>query len=110
MLMRAIDFEKVLYWIVRIGTYLLPFTLLIVLHNMFFPFISGKGFIFRISIELITAAWLGLLVVDFRKYWPQWSIVSIALTVFVGAIFVTSFFGVDFNNSFWSNFERMEGL
>lgn len=108
--MRATSFEKVLYWIVRIGAYILPFTLLIVLHSMFFPFISGKAFIFRIIIELMAAAWVGLLIIDFKKYWPRWSFVSGALTVFVGTIFATSILGVDFNNSFWSNFERMEGL
>lgn len=108
--MRATSFEKVLYWMVRAGAYVLPFTLLMVTHSTFFPFIVGKGFAFRIIVELMTAAWISLLIIDFKKYWPRWSFVSAALTAFVGIVFVTSLFGADFNNSFWSNFERMEGI
>ena len=102
--------EKILYWTVRIGAYLLPFTLLIVAYSMFFPFIVGKNLAFRVIVELMAAAWVGLLIIDFKKYWSRWNFVSIALTVFVAVVFVSAVFGVDFKNSFWSNFERMEGL
>src|SRR3989344_1107854 len=108
--MRQVTLEKILYWTVRIGAYLLPFTLLIVAYSMFFPFITGKNFAFRIIVELMAAAWIGLLIIDFKKYWSRWNFVSIALTVFVAVIFISALFGVDFQNSFWSNFERMEGL
>ena len=103
-------FEKILFWIVRVCAYILPFTVLFVADSLFFPFITGKNFMFRILVEIMAAGWIGLLILDFKKYWPKWSFVSIAFAVFVSTIFVSAVFGVDFKHSFWSNFERMEGL
>ena len=88
----------------------MPFTVLVISNSLFFPFITGKNFLFRIIVEVMAAAWMGLLIVDFKKYWPRWNYLSAALAVFVGTIFLSSLFGVNFNHSFWSNFERMEGL
>ncbi|MBI2047835.1 MAG: O-antigen ligase family protein [Parcubacteria group bacterium] len=108
--MHSIQIEKILFWLVRVCAYLLPFTVLIIANSLFFPFITGKNFIFRILVEIMAAGWVGLLIIDFKKYWPQWNFVSISYTVFISAIFVSAVFGVDFVTSFWSNFERMEGL
>ena len=108
--MHPIKLEKILYWIARLGAYVLPFTVLVISNSLFFPFITGKNFLFRIIVEVMAAAWMGLLIVDFKKYWPRWNYLSAALAVFVGTIFLSSLFGVNFNHSFWSNFERMEGL
>ena len=102
--------ERILYWVVRLGAYALPFTLLIVADSLFFPFISGKNFAFRIIVELMAASWAGLLILNFKKYWPGWNLLSIAFTLFVSAIFVSAYFGVDFSQSFWSNYERMDGV
>lgn len=108
--MQTIKLEKALYWVVRIGAYALPFTLLIVADSMFFPFISGKNFAFRIIVEIMLTAWAGLLIINFKKYWPRWNFLSIALAVFVAAAFISAVFGVNFSQSFWSNFERMDGV
>lgn len=102
--------EKFLYWIIRVCAYGLPFTLLIIANSMFFPFISGKNFAFRVIVEIMAAAWLGLLVIDFKRYAPRWSMLSVAFAVFVGALFVSAVFGIHFQQSFWSNFERMDGV
>jgi len=102
--------EKILFWVVRIGAYILPFFLLVVLSSLFFPFITGKNFLFRIVVEIMAAAWIGLLLINFKKYWPKWNFVSIAFVVFLSVVFISAVFGVDFKNSFWSNFERMDGL
>jgi len=106
----SIRLEKILFWTVRLGAYILPFTLLVVSDSLFFPFITGKNLMFRIIVEIMLAGWIGLLIINFKKYWPRWNFVSIALTVFVGIIFLSSILGTDFKHSFWSNFERMEGL
>lgn len=106
----TIRLEKILFWLVRAGAYILPFTLLVVTDALFFPFITGKNFLFRIIVEVLAAGWIGLLILDFKKYWPRWNFVSIAFAAFVGAIFLSAVLGVDFKHSFWSNFERMEGL
>lgn len=108
--MSTMRLEKILFWIVRLGTYILPFFLLVILNDLFFPFITGKNFLFRIAVEIMIAAWIGLLFINFKKYWPRWNLVSIAFVIFIGTIFLSAIFGVDFKNSFWSNFERMDGL
>ena len=102
--------EKILFRIVQIGAYVLPFFLLVLINHLFFPFITGKNFLFRITVEIMLAAWVGLLFIDFKKYWPRWNFVGIAFIIFISAAFLSAIFGADFKNSFWSNFERMDGL
>jgi len=75
---------------------------------MFFPFITGKNFIFRIIVELIVGAWIILAVRD-RSYRPQKSFLLWAFVAFVALIGVSNVLGPNPTKSFWSNFERMEG-
>lgn len=108
--MQTKHLESVLYWIVRIGVYCLPFTLLIVSSTLFFPYITGKNFFFRIIIEIIGAAWIGLVCINAKRYLPARTFVAVALFTLVVISFLSALFGVDFANSFWSNYERMEGV
>lgn len=102
--------EKSFYWAIRVLAYASPFTLLIVADSMFFPFVSGKNFAFRIVVEIMAAAWVGLLIINFRKYWPKWGLLAAAFAVFVALTFIFAVFGVNFSMSFWSNYERMDGV
>ena len=52
--------EKTLRGIVILGIFALPFIVFIVANNLFFPYITGKNFAFRIIVEIITGAWLAL--------------------------------------------------
>lgn len=101
--------ERTLLWIIRGGIFLLLFIPLIITTNLFFPFITGKNFFFRIIVEIIFGAWIILAVLypDFR---PRRSPLLFALLFFISVITLAAIFGVDFHHSFWSNFERMEGL
>jgi len=76
---------------------------------MFFPFITGKNFGFRIIVEIIFAAWL-LLAYYKPDYRPKFSWIMGAMTLFVGIIFTADLFGANMLKSFWSNYERMEGF
>ncbi len=76
--------------------------------NMFFPFITGKNFIFRIIVEIILGLYL-LLALKEPKYRPRSSSVLWAVGAFVLWIGVSAISSVDPIKSFWSNFERMEG-
>lgn len=98
-----------LKWTVIVGTFLLPCIPLIVTGSLFFSYITGKNFVFRIIVEIIFAAWALLALYD-KKYRPRFSWVAAAFTVFVGSIFVADIFGVAPAKSIWSNFERMEGF
>ncbi|HVU06309.1 MAG TPA: O-antigen ligase family protein [Candidatus Paceibacterota bacterium] len=87
------------------SVFIIPF---IVPGDMFFPFITGKGFLFRVLVEIGFAAWLLLSLRDAsvrpRKSWVLW-----AFGAFVAVIGIADIFGVNPWKSFWSNFERMEG-
>ena len=101
--------NTILYWGVFAGIFLLPFIPLIVTKGMFFPFVTGKNFFFRIIVELILGGWLILAWRDAR-YRLNFSCVLGALLAFLGVITLADIFGKDFLRSFWSNYERMEGL
>ena len=88
--------------------FLIPFIPLYVSNSLFFPFITGKAFAFRIIIEIAFALWLLLILRD-KKYAPKFSWLSLGVTVFAVAMLVADLLGVNPLRSLWSNFERMEG-
>jgi O-antigen ligase/tetratricopeptide (TPR) repeat protein len=100
--------EKTLRWIVIAGVFALPFVCLIVATSLFFPYITGKNFAFRIIVEIITASWLALALVN-PAYRPRRSWILGAFAVFVFIIAIADAQGVNAFKSFWSNFERMDG-
>ncbi|RJQ32773.1 tetratricopeptide repeat protein [Candidatus Parcubacteria bacterium] len=100
---------NILKYFIYAGIFLIPFIAFIVSSSMFFPFITGKNFVFRIIIEVVGALWLILAIFDGR-YRPKKNWILITLTAFVGIMFLSSIFGENFYRSFWSNYERMEGV
>src|SRR3989338_576073 len=96
-------------YLLYVGIFAVPFLAFIVSSSMFFPFITGKNFSFRIIVEVMTALWLVFLLFDAR-YKPRKSWVLAMLAIFVGVVALSSVFGENFYRSFWSNYERMEGL
>lgn len=91
------------------GIFLVMASPLIVSSSLFFPFITGKNFFFRIIVEIISVLWIILLLRDAR-YLPRKSSILLAATSFVGIVFVADVFSENPIKSFWSNFERMEGF
>ncbi len=75
---------------------------------MFFPFITGKNFTFRIIVEIIFASWIVLALYD-AQYRPKFSWIAISFAALLGVMFFANLQGVSPTQSFWSNFERMEG-
>ena len=57
----------------------------------------------------MTVLWLALILFD-ERYKPRKSLVLVMLAIFVGVVALSSIFGENFYRSFWSNYERMEGL
>ncbi len=101
--------EKILKNIVIGGVFALPFVVLIVVDSMFFPYVVGKNIAFRIIVEIIFSAWLALAIV-YSMYRPKWTYLLLSLVTFVGITALADLFGENFYKSFWSNYERMEGL
>lgn len=106
--MAGMALEKALRTIVLAGVFALPFVPLIVTSSLFFPFITGKNFAFRIIVEIIAGAWLSLALVS-SAYRPRRSWLLGAFALFVLVIGIADAQGVYLFKSFWSNFERMEG-
>ncbi len=102
--------ESALVWAARIGVLLVVFlTPFFVSSSMFFPYITGKNFFFRIIVELTFGVWVGLAVASAR-YRPRSGLILWAFAGFVAALSISTMVGANPYHSFWSNFERMEGL
>lgn len=101
--------RDILRGVVLTGIFLVPFLPLVVTDSLFFPFITGKNFAFRIIVEIIFASWLVLAIID-KSYRPKFSWILGAFVWFVGIMFLADLFGVSPHKSFWSNYERMEGF
>ncbi len=87
----------------------IPFIPFIVSSSMFFPFITGKNFTFRILTEILFAGWL-ILLFNHPEYRPRFNKLTIAVLSLLGILTLATVFGENPYKSFWSNFERMEGL
>jgi len=93
---------------VHVGVFAIPFIVLIISNSMFFPFITGKNFTFRILVEVIFAAWIILALYD-AQYRPKFSWIAVSFVALLVVMFFADLLGKNPHQSFWSNFERMEG-
>ena len=100
--------EKTLRWIVIGGIFVLPLIPLVVTTSLFFPYITGKNFLFRALVEIISAAWLALALVN-PAYRPRRSWILGCFAIFIAIIAIADAQGVNAFKSFWSNYERMDG-
>ena len=83
-------------------------SLYIRLWSSFFPYITGKNFLFRIVVGLVVLLYVVLALRE-PKYRPRTSMLLWATAAFVLWAGVATVFSIDPVKSFWSNFERMEG-
>ena len=100
--------------ILKYGIYAGVFSLMVVVpflvpSSMLFPYITGKNFYFRIITELVFGLWVILALID-HKYLPKKSLLTTCVLGFIGVMAIADVFGADLSRSFWSNYERMEGL
>lgn len=96
-------------WVTIGALFLIPFLGLYVSNSMYFPFITGKNFTFRILVEIAFAGWLVLMACD-KTYRPRfsWTLVwykTLAVWMFIA----DAFFAVNAHKAIWSNYERMDG-
>lgn len=102
-------FERALAWIVRIGLWLIPLVPLYVASAMLFPYITGKNFTFRIIVEIIFAAWVGLAILK-AEYRPRLTPLFKIITIFTAIVFLADVLSPNPYRSLFSNYERMEGF
>ena len=103
------NYLKITKTSIFILTLLLAFIPLIVADGLFFPYITGKGFAFRLISEIILALYIPVFVF-FPEYRPRLKSLYTPLLTFIAVIFVADIFAVNSRMAFWSNFERMEGF
>jgi O-antigen ligase len=101
--------DRVLILIIKSMTYLALFTPLIVVSDFFFPFVGPKSIVFMGSVQILTAAYI-LLIIYYPDYRPKLNILTIAVFSYLAVILLTTLTGVNPERSFWSNHERMTGL
>lgn len=100
---------RVLVYVIKMGLFALPLLSIIVSDSLFFPFITSKNFFFRIIVEVLFFLWVFVAVFD-KKYLPRKSPLFVALSATLFFIVLSAIFGENPYRSFWSNYERMEGL
>ena len=73
-----------------------------------FPFVTEKTLYFRLLVDILLCVWA---VVVFRDadYLPKRTPLNIAVISLLGVTLLTAILGYDFQYSFWSGLERMEG-
>ena len=91
------------------GLLFVPLISFVVTGSLFFPFITGKGFIFRILLEILAGFWVMLMILA-PRYRPKPSLLLWAMVSLLVVMSLSTIFSVNPYRSFWSNFERMEGL
>jgi len=100
--------EKILKLLINFGLYLVLIIPFIVIDNMFFPYITGKAFVFRIIIGIIFCLWL-ILILKYQENRPKWSYLTGAFGVFIIVLLLANINALAPHKAFWGNYERMEG-
>src|SRR3989344_6130517 len=94
---------------VKWGLFLLLPLPLYISSSMLFPFITGRNFGFRIILEILAIGWVGLLVLS-SNYRPRLTPLVKRVLIFLFIVTLADILGANPYRSFWSNYERMEGL
>ncbi|MBU2220862.1 O-antigen ligase family protein, partial [Patescibacteria group bacterium] len=100
--------KKVTMWVALGALFTIPFLPLYVESQLYFPFITGKGFAFRILVEIALGAWVLLALMD-KEYRPRFSWLLALFGGLVAWMALANSFGVNPLKAFWSNYERMDG-
>jgi O-antigen ligase/Tfp pilus assembly protein PilF len=102
------NIQNIVKYIIFTGLWAVLIIPFIIANGMFFPYITGKNFTFRIIVEIIFVLCIYLACVDI-KYRPKFSWVLGAVGLFVAVMGIADIFAVAPAKAFWSNFERMDG-
>jgi putative inorganic carbon (HCO3(-)) transporter len=101
--------EKICLWTIKIGALGAIISPLVVSDKFFFPFVGPKSLWFMAFSQIVFFAYL-FLALSSPKYRPRLNTLLVAFLGFLVVFALSSVLGVDFEESFWSKFERMTGL
>ena len=106
--MNTQSLTKYYAWGVKVLIFIIPFLSLWIATSLYFPYITGRNFAFRILIEIALVLWAGLIILK-KEYRPRLTPILTAVLIFAAIVGLADLLGVNPYKSFWSNFERMEG-
>ena len=95
--------KNIIVNIIKYGLLVVPVLPLVVTRSLFFPFVTGRNFIFRIIIEILFVLWVWLMLSD-AKYRPKTSPIFYSIICLVGVLFLATIFSISPYKSFWSSF------
>ena len=101
--------EKVLKRIIQIGSSLILFAPLLVNGNFLFPYIHLKNIFFRLLVLALVVLWLWY-AIETGKVRGKGNMILLAVAALVVVYIIAGLFGVNPYNSFWGNYERMDGV
>jgi len=98
--MQSANLERVILFITKVLMWCVPVLPIYISTSMFFLFITGRNFAFRIIVELAFALWTGLAIAK-KEYRPKITPIFISVSIFVVIVFLADIFGVDPYRSFF---------
>lgn len=98
-----------LKYLLKIGLCLATLTPLLVSPSTYFPFVVGKAISFQIIVEALLIIYLILILLDAKER-PRLNFLSYLVMAYFLIVTLASALGIDWNFSFWTNYERMDGL
>ncbi len=102
------ELQRYLRYLIYSGLFIIPFVGIIVWTPFFFPFITGKNFLFRILVEFIFGLWVILSIWN-PSYRPRFTWTTVLGGLLMLTMAVSTVLAENPSKAFWSNFERMEG-
>ena len=104
-----LNIDKYFPGLIFFGLSLILFMPLVVSPETVFPYVVGKSFWFRGTTYFVAGFYLILLSAN-RSYLPDKSFLILIFSLFVLIQSISGIVGSSPVNSFWSNWERMEGV
>jgi len=99
--------ELLIKWLIY-AVFFVP--LLVLPGSYIFPFIVPKIIFFRSLVEIMSALYILLLIINWQQYKPKLTYLNGVVFLFLLSFIISTFTGVDSYHSFWDNHERMLGL
>ncbi len=95
-------------WVTVGALFAIPFVVLLVDRSLYFPYVTARGFAFRVLVEVAFAGW-ALLALGDRTYRPRGSWIAVSLGLYVVWLGIADAASINPHKAFWGNLERMEG-
>jgi len=102
-----------IFTVLSILTFFVPLAIFpsdLIVNNFIFPFIVPKILFFRSLVLLMLIPYIYLIFTYKKEFAPFKHWLHYAVGIYFASLFLSTFFGVDWYNSFWDNHERMLGF